>query len=116
MTIYIHVEKDVVVNVVNWEDTVPPEMDGNTYIIPDPGGLSIGDNYLVGPYLNLKDRNRAKTKLGLSDGEGKILRAIVAVLLDEINILRTNAGLGQRTLNQAKNAIFTKLDSGNVDA
>lgn len=37
-------------------------------------------------------------------------KAILLVLLDEINILRAVAGLPPRTIQQAKNAYETKLD------
>lgn len=49
--------------------------------------------------------------------EAKLLRAIVAVLLDEINTLRTHAAIGlpARTLAQAKTGIQNKIDAGAVD-
>lgn len=39
-----------------------------------------------------------------------LLDAIVRVLKDEINILRTEAGLSERTNQQVLNAIGAKLD------
>ncbi len=42
--------------------------------------------------------------------ERKQLKAIVAILLDEINILRQRAGLTPRTVPQAKNAYKRKLN------
>lgn len=45
-----------------------------------------------------------------------ILRALVGVLIDELNILRAAHGLSPRTLSQARTAIKNKVDSGDVDA
>lgn len=49
--------------------------------------------------------------------QAKLLRALVAVLLDEINILRTHAAIGlpARTMAQAKTSIQNKIDAGTVD-
>jgi hypothetical protein len=91
-------------------------------------------------WQNLQDRTAAKTKVNTDvDYEGKVLRALVDVLLDEINLLRawlaslktetaaaTNLANFQtrvatlpptptRTLAQAKTAILNKLDGGTVD-
>jgi hypothetical protein len=43
--------------------------------------------------------------------ERKIFRALVEVLLDEINALRTIEGLPLRTIAQARTAILAKIDS-----
>lgn len=37
------------------------------------------------------------------------LKAFAEVMLDEINILRTNAGLQPRTIQQLKNAVKAKI-------
>lgn len=37
------------------------------------------------------------------------LKAFAKVMLDEINILRTNAGLPERTIQQLKNAVKAKM-------
>lgn len=49
--------------------------------------------------------------------EGKVLRALAAVLVDEITIVRAAlpTPLAARTLTQFKNAIAAKLDAGTVD-
>lgn len=49
------------------------------------------------------------------EGQARVLRALVSVLLDEVNTLRTLHGLPQRTLAQAKTAILNRLDDSAVD-
>lgn len=46
---------------------------------------------------------------------GKVLRAVVLVLRDEINILRSAASLAPRTVNQVRNAILAKISDGSAD-
>lgn len=41
----------------------------------------------------------------------KLIEAIVLIIKDEINILRIEAGLPERTDKQIRNAITTKLES-----
>jgi hypothetical protein len=62
-----------------------------------------------------KIRPTAKTLLADGAPSSVLVRALAAVILDEINILRNAAGLGSRTLNQLRNAIQNKVDSGAVD-
>ena len=50
-----------------------------------------------------------------STKDGLILRAIVLLIMDEINILRVKAGLSQRTASQIKSAIINKINSGDAD-
>jgi len=55
---------------------------------------------------------------GQYDGQttaGQAFRALVKVLLDEINTLRAQHSLADRTLAQAKTAIQSAIDSGDVD-
>jgi len=91
-------------------------------------------------WQNLQDRTTAKTKVNTDvDYEAKALRALVAVLLDEVNALRqwlasfkvevaaatnladlktrvaTLPATPDRTLAQAKTAILNKVDGGTVD-
>ena len=47
--------------------------------------------------------------------EGQALRALVKVLLDEVNILRAQHSLADRTLAQAKTAIQNAINNGDVD-
>ena len=42
-------------------------------------------------------------------------RALIEILISEINILRSNDGLSDRTIQQLKTAIDNKIDSGDVD-
>jgi hypothetical protein len=64
---------------------------------------------------NLQQRVSALNLANNNPIQRKILMAIVSVLLDEINTLRTTAGLGTRSMNQAKTAIQNKINSGSVD-
>ena len=61
------------------------------------------------------ERQIARSKLVGNYGWGLVFRALVKVLIDEINILRNVAGLQPRTLQQAKNAIIAKIEDGSVD-
>lgn len=65
---------------------------------------------------NLSDRASAKTLLNSStvDRE-KLLRAVMLVMLDEINVLRVNSSLAARTAAQLKTAIQNKIDAGSAD-
>ena len=55
-------------------------------------------------------RTDAGTLLTTGNGaSGAVLRAVVAVVLDEINTLRTRAGLTARTAQQLADAIRAKL-------
>ena len=41
----------------------------------------------------------------------KLTKALALVILDEINTLRINAGLSERTVAQLRNAVKTKYDT-----
>lgn len=43
--------------------------------------------------------------------QDKVFKGFALTVLDEINLLRVNAGLSSRTLRQLKNAIKAKMDS-----
>lgn len=51
----------------------------------------------------------------LPDGTSKAMRAIVAVMLDEINAVRVKLAMQPRTMAQVKAAILAKIDGGSVD-
>jgi len=64
------------------------------------------------------DAATAAANRALADGaekerydDRKIFRALVEVLIDEINVLRTIEGLPDRTIAQARTAILAKIDS-----
>lgn len=79
-----------------------------------------------------RDQELRSSSKAAYDGAGRdalIFKALVSVLIDEINLLRqeivdisnesqqiTDRTLAPRTLSQAKNAIKNKIDSGSVDA
>lgn len=46
---------------------------------------------------------------------GLLMRALVEVIRDEINILRTEHSLADRTLQQMKTKIIDEINSGDVD-
>lgn len=60
-------------------------------------------------------RDDSKALFSSRSDLGMIFRAFADVLKDEINILRANDGLPDRTLNQLKTAIRNRIDSGTVD-
>jgi hypothetical protein len=110
------IQNDTVVNIVEFPDNDIPEVYEDMDVVQDPGGFNVGDVFSMAPVWTSRFRQRAIDKMADVDLHGKALRAIVAVMIDEINILRANAGLGQRTLNQARNAIINKINQGAVDA
>ncbi len=61
-------------------------------------------------------RSTAVTLLASPDSQPKLLRALMLVVLDEINALRANAGLTARTMNQLKTAIVNKINAGSADS
>jgi len=62
-------------------------------------------------------RDAAKTQLAeiTSPAEIKLLKAILGLLVDEVNTLRGLHGLPTRTMAQVRAAIAAKLDSGAAD-
>jgi hypothetical protein len=61
-------------------------------------------------------RNQAINLLSNDIGANpKFVRAVLLVLLDEINVLRTALSLAQRTVAQAKTAVQNKINSGSAD-
>jgi hypothetical protein len=62
-------------------------------------------------------RSGAKDLLGAAVADGQLIRAVVLVILDEINVIRTNAllSLVPRTATQVRTAIANKLDAGSAD-
>lgn len=60
-------------------------------------------------------RGEAKANYDGQISMGQALRALVKVLIDEINILRAQHSLPDRTLAQAKTAIQNAIDAGDVD-
>lgn len=65
---------------------------------------------------NLKQRSDALNELltGTSDRD-KLNRGILLTILDQVNILRTNAGLSTITSAQVKTAVQQKINSGSAD-
>jgi len=49
-----------------------------------------------------------------ADDERSLLRALILLMLDEINILRQAAGLAPRTIRQVKNVLQAKIDAGDA--
>ena len=66
-------------------------------------------------WQNLQKRSDAVNSLNDSDASNKLLCAVILVLLDEINTLRTAVGLSTRTVNQVKTAVINKLNAGDAD-
>ncbi len=66
-------------------------------------------------WFNVSQRTDALSRLNSPDGFAKLVRACALVLLDEVNTLRTNAGLATRTAAQMKTAIQNKLNGGTAD-
>jgi hypothetical protein len=54
--------------------------------------------------------------VGLSSAEFIVMRAIVMLVVDQLNILRTKAGLAAITYAQAKTAIGNAIAAGNADS
>ena len=50
-----------------------------------------------------------------SDENKMIIRALALTVMDEINLLRAEHGLSQRTKTQLINSIKNKINSGEVD-
>lgn len=57
-------------------------------------------------------KENAKDGYNTTQAEMRLLRAIVEVLLDELNTLRTLHSLSDRTMAQARKAIRNKIDGG----
>jgi hypothetical protein len=66
--------------------------------------------------LDANVRGGARDLFDGFDGLPLALRAFADIVKDEINILRSQHGLGDRTLAQLKTAIKNRIDSGSVDS
>ena len=64
---------------------------------------------------NLKARVDAKKLLSQDLMFRKILKSFLYVLMNEINTLRQQHGLSERTLSQLRTAIVSRIDSGDSD-
>lgn len=64
---------------------------------------------------NLIQRTAADTRLDSGISDAKLIKALAAVVMDEINILRAQHGLADRNLAQLKTAIKNKLATGDAD-
>jgi hypothetical protein len=64
---------------------------------------------------NLMQREQAKTLLNSHPMYKKLLKGLVTVLISEINLLRAQHGLTDRTLQQAVDAILSEIDTGAND-
>ncbi len=65
--------------------------------------------------LNLQQRETGKMTVDSPIGQGKLERAVAEIIRREINILRAQHGLADRTLAQLKTQVKSEIDSGNVD-
>lgn len=73
---------------------------------------SFGDFEIVGGVLQLKAsaNDNLKTRIIENMGDARTLRALVEILIDEINLLRAEVpGMQPRTLAQFKTAMKNKL-------
>ena len=62
------------------------------------------------------DAQTASNRQGAKDfHDVTAMKAFIKILIDEINILRANDGLGNRTIIQLRNSINAEIDSGNSD-
>lgn len=72
--------------------------------------------YISAPAVLQRKRDAAAADLDSdATAEGRKIRAVLLVALDEINILRSAAGLSARTANQLRNAVKNKITSGDAD-
>ncbi len=76
--------------------------------LPQPSIVLAYSNW---PMASVWRTNRTKdSKAAITEASPEVLRAVIAVLLDEINILRAKAALQPRTAQQMKDAIRGKLE------
>ena len=77
-------------------------LSGDTFSLMDPAGMSIADTAVL-------SANRDGVADAIDRAES-YSRAFALIVLDEINVLRLNAGLVERTAGQLKTALRSKLD------
>lgn len=56
-----------------------------------------------------------KQLLADADGMGRLLRAMLGIILSELNVLRQQHGLPARTLAQFKARLASRIDSGDAE-
>ena len=108
----------VVVNVIKGDPATYKPTEGITAVKDDAGLADVGGTYVGGVFsppvvvppqpvnfdaLDLENINAALVQ------PGSVVRGLALVMLDEINALRTQAGLAVRTQTQLRDAIKAKM-------
>lgn len=109
---------NVVINVIVGDIATYTPPAGITMVEDDAGLAGIGGAYVGGifsppvvvppPPVDLDAIDLAKLDAALADAGG-VVRGLALVMLDEINALRTRAGLAVRTQTQLRDAIKAKM-------
>lgn len=117
MARYLYVLGGVVLNIVDYGLVVPPLVtDAGEDVFADPTGTaSVGDAFDAVAAKHQLARTAATAQLNTVEQLGKVLRAIAATLIDELNLLRGQViGVGSAVWNPASMANATGVTSPNV--
>ena len=60
MARYLWVKDGIITNIVEYGDKTPAATDDGNYIVPDPGGLSVGDAFDMTDELQNRDLGRVE--------------------------------------------------------
>lgn len=88
-------------------DSIYWDISGDTVTLLNSAQRTARDNEIAAYQQGLRDQAQ---KDNLDNTQ--ILRAIVRLMVDELNILRAEHALGDRTYAQARTAIFNLIDGG----
>lgn len=91
-------------------DSIYWDIGGDTVSLANPATRNARDAEIAAA-REQADKDAQKLRLDDIQGE-RVLRALVKVLIDEINILRQQHALADRTLAQARTAILNEIDGG----
>lgn len=114
----IRLADNVVVNVIKGDINTFAPPAGITAVVDDAGLADVGGTYIGGvfsppvvvppPPVDLDVLDLANLNAALAQ-PGSVVRGLALVMLDEINALRTQAGLAVRTQTQLRDAIKAKM-------
>lgn len=91
-------------------DSIYWDISGDTVSLANAGTRNARDAEIAAA-AEQADKDQQKLRLDDIEGE-RVLRGLVKVLIDEINILRQQHALADRTLAQARTAILNEIDGG----
>ncbi len=93
---------NIVINIVDYPTETPETDEEGNLLVPDPSFtvVDVGTVFDTATYLNLLRRTQAQDQLDVPDAIPRLLRAIVELTVNQLNILRAQVvGIGTLVFN-----------------